>query len=151
MTLKDIAAIAGKPGLYHVLKPTRTGMVVESMDEKKTKLVVNAHQRVSLLQEISVYVTGRSEEAVPLSEVLLGLDQYYKNKLDINLQNSDALAEMLANALPDFDRQRVYTSDMKKLASWYMILADKQPKLIEALKQEVKEEAKAEEKEANTE
>lgn len=68
MDLKDIAAVSGKSGLYKVLKPTRNGVILESIDEQKTKFIANANTRVSLLKEISIYTDGK-EASVPLEDV----------------------------------------------------------------------------------
>ena len=55
MNFKDIATVAGKPGLYKILKPTRSGVILESLDEKKAKLVAGMSMRVSILSDISIY------------------------------------------------------------------------------------------------
>ena len=58
MTLKEIASVSGKPGLYKVVKPTRTGIILETIDDQKKKLIANTNSRVSLLKEISLYTTS---------------------------------------------------------------------------------------------
>ena len=68
MNFKDIAAVSGKGGLFKVVKPTKTGVILESLDDAKTKLVTTLNQKVSVLAEISVYSTGE-KETIPLDEV----------------------------------------------------------------------------------
>ena len=68
MEWKDIAVVSGKPGMYRVFKPTRSGMILEALAKKKTKLVINSSYRVSILQEISLYTTGE-EESVAIAEI----------------------------------------------------------------------------------
>ena len=83
MDLRDVAAIAGKPGLYKVIKPTRTGVILETLDAEKKKLVANANSRVSILKEISIY-TNTAEGTVLLEEVyekLYRLFRWYFNCL----------------------------------------------------------------------
>ena len=68
MELSDIATLAGKGGLFKILKPTRTGVILESLDEKKTKLVAGTQYRISILEEISIYTTD-AEGSKPLKEI----------------------------------------------------------------------------------
>ena len=65
MNFKDIASVAGKPGLYKIIKPTRSGVILEALDEKKSKLVAGMSMRVSVLSDISIY-TLTEEGAEPL-------------------------------------------------------------------------------------
>jgi len=147
MTLKDIASIAGKPGLYKILKPTRNGMIVASFDDKPKKFMVNAQQRVSVLKEISMYTTG-AEDAAPLLEVLLKIKaQYGEQPLSVDVKDDAALLAFLAEILPEFDRDRVYASDVKKLVQWYNLLIEKAPEVI----QPEEEDAKADEAEETKE
>jgi hypothetical protein len=69
MTIADIATVSGKGGLYKVLAPTKSGVILESLDEAKTKMVATANHRLSLLHEISIYTTTK-EGNVPLHDVL---------------------------------------------------------------------------------
>lgn len=134
MTLKEIAAIAGKGGLFKVVKPTRTGVILESIDEQKNRVVASAQNRVSLLKEISIYTTGK-ESSVPLQDVLIAIRDKYGNDIPVEGKSStEELAGFLASVVPDYDTQRVYASDMKKLATWYGILSAQMPELIQSLK-----------------
>ncbi len=131
MTLKDIASVAGKSGLYRVLKPSRTGVLLETIDEKKSKLIANAQQRVSILKEVSIYATN-AEGSVPLNEVFLKIQEKYGAKVEIDTANTKTLLAFIAEIVPDYDTQKVYPSDVKKLITWYNILSQYYPEVFTA-------------------
>ncbi|GAB4477905.1 MAG: DUF5606 domain-containing protein [Thermoflexibacter sp.] len=143
MTLKDIASVAGKSGLYKVLKPSRTGVLLEAIDEKKAKIIANAQQRVSILKEVSIYATN-AEGSVPLNEVFLKIQEKYGAKVEIDTSNSKALFSFIAEVVPDYDSEKVYPSDIKKLITWYNILSQYYPEVFTA--KEEQEQASEEEK-----
>ncbi|MCB2410235.1 DUF5606 family protein [Hymenobacter lucidus] len=117
--LKEIAAISGMPGLYRLVRPTRAGVIVESLDERGTRSVASARNKVSLLQEISIY-TQDYDQTVPLTEVFDRIYQKFGTDLAVTNKSDDrALATFMGEIIPDYDRQRVYMSDIKKLVSWY--------------------------------
>ncbi|MFD2248162.1 DUF5606 domain-containing protein [Pontibacter ruber] len=121
--LRQVAAIAGMNGLYRVVKPTRTGVIVESLADKPSRLVAQARHRMSLLDEISIYTTDE-ESTIPLAEVFDRIHQKYGNDLPLNEKPSDAdYRSFMEDILPEYDEERVYISDMKKLVSWYGIVS----------------------------
>ncbi len=138
MTLKDIASVAGKSGLYRVLKPSRTGMLLEAIDEKKSKLIANAQQRVSILKEVSIYATN-AEGSVPLNEVFLKIQEKYGAKVEIDTSNTKTLLAFIAEIVPDYDTQKVYPSDVKKLITWYNILSQYYPEVFAANEEQADE------------
>lgn len=140
MTLAEIATISGKGGLFKVLSPTKSGVILESLDEAKTKLVASASQRLSLLHEISIYTTTK-EGTVALEDVLKKIYAEFGNDLGID-GNADGseLKAFIKSVLPEYDEDRVYVSDIKKLVKWYEILLKYTPEII---KGETKEEEKA--------
>ncbi|TAH20954.1 MAG: hypothetical protein EAZ08_04395 [Cytophagales bacterium] len=131
MTLKDIASVAGKPGLYKVLKPSRTGVLLEAIDEKKTKMIANAQQRVSILKEVSIYANN-AEGSVALKDVFLKIQEKHGNKIDIDTSNNKLLLGFVAEIVPDYDTEKVYASDVKKLVNWYNVLAAHSPEVFTA-------------------
>ncbi|SFF16633.1 DUF5606 family protein [Thermoflexibacter ruber] len=143
MTLKDIASVAGKSGLYKVLKPSRTGVLLEAIDEKKAKIIANAQQRVSILKEVSIYATN-AEGSVPLNEVFLKIQEKYGAKVEIDTSNHKNLFSFIAEVVPDYDSEKVYPSDIKKLITWYNILSQYYPEVFTA--KEEQEQASEEEK-----
>lgn len=119
--LRQVAAIAGMSGLFRIVKPTRNGVIVESLSDKPTRMVAQARHRMSLLDEISIY-TNDEEATVPLAEVMDRIHQKYNGELPFGEKPSDEeLKSFMADVLPDYDEDRVYVSDMKKLANWYTI------------------------------
>ncbi|MDX1903896.1 MAG: DUF5606 domain-containing protein [Thermonemataceae bacterium] len=122
MELKEIAAVSGKEGLFKVLKPARNGVLVETLDAQKKKVAIGATGKVSLLQEISIY-TNTKEGAIPLQEVFFLMLEKYNDTLPLDSKASSAdLMSFLAELLPDYDTDKVYPSDVKKLIKWYQIL-----------------------------
>ncbi len=130
MEYQDIAAVGGKPGLFKVVKPTRTGVILETLDAKKTKLIINANSKVSILDEISIYTTSK-EDTVPLKTVLAKIFSEFGDDPGIEAGADPAeLRAFLKHILPDFDEGRVYPSDIKKMISWYTILLKEAPELL---------------------
>ena len=158
--LKEIASVSGKGGLFRILKPTRTGVILETIDDKKIKLVANSSERVSILKEISIYTTGE-EASKPLEEVLKSVHKLFGMELKVSNKSSDAeLRDFMLKVVPDYDEEKVYCSDIKKLVNWYGILSKNFAEIFTEEKKEtpakkevadkeekaVKEEATAEEK-----
>ncbi|MDX5347565.1 MAG: DUF5606 domain-containing protein [Hymenobacteraceae bacterium] len=147
--LRDIAAIAGMSGLYRLVKPTRTGVIVESLEENPNRIVAQARHRISLLHEISIY-TNDTEYTVPLAEVFDRIHQKFGNNLPVTAKStSDDLSMFIEEIIPDYDRERVYTSDIKKLVTWYGIVSQFVP-YTEATEEEATVNAESE-KEADKE
>ena len=148
MELKEIASIAGKGGLFRIVKPTRTGVIVESLDGKGGRMVASANHRISVLKEISIYTTD-AEGSTPLENVLHTIHQEFGDDPGVDSSSSpEELRAFLQHILPNFDRDRVYVSDIKKLVSWYKILLQYAPETLEPQqKAETVQEPKAEEKE----
>lgn len=143
MKLSEVASVSGKGGLFKVIAPTKSAIILESLDENKTKMIATTHHRVSLLHEISIY-THTEEGTVPLKEVLRKIHKDYGNDLGLD-HNADPaeLKSFLKDVLPEYDEDRVYVSDIKKLVRWYAILLKYAPDVITAEDDE-KEEGKKE-------
>ena len=125
--LKEIASIAGMSGLYRVVSPSRNGIVVEALDEKGNRFVAQAKHRISLLSEISVYQEN-SEETLPLSDLFDRIREKHGESISLNSKSSNQeLAAFMESVVPDYDRERVYMSDIKKIAGWYNIVSKKLP------------------------
>ena len=131
MNFKDIASVAGKPGLYRIVSPTRSGVVLEALDEKKTKLVAGMSMRVSVLSDISIY-TLTEEGAEPLESVMKKIDANYQGDTGVDASATDAeLRAFLKSVLPEFDQDRVYVSDIKKLNAWYLLIHKNCPEVFQ--------------------
>lgn len=120
MTLEKILAIGGKPGLYKLLTQTRTGFVGESLIDGK-RVAVGMRNNVSMLSEIAIYTL---EEEVPLREVFQKIKEKEKGgKTSIgHKEEKIKLEEYFFEVLPNYDEDRVYPSDIKKIIQWYNIL-----------------------------
>ena len=131
MNFKDIASVAGKPGLYKIVSPTRSGVVLEALDEKKTKLVAGMSMRVSVLKDISIY-TLTEEGAEPLESVMKKIEANYQGDTGVDASATDVeLRAFLKSVLPEFDQDRVYVSDIKKLNAWYLIIYKNCPEVFQ--------------------
>lgn len=131
--LKEIANIAGKSGLYRIMKPSRAGVIVESLDDKKEKSMIGPTARVSVLKDISVY-TDDAEQSMPLADVLRAVYEKYGDELPLNpkaASNAD-LADFMAEVVPAYDRDRVHMSDVKKLINWYTLLRTHLPEAFDS-------------------
>lgn len=141
MNLEKILAISGKPGLYVLRVQTRTGFVAESLADGK-KITVNLKSNVSLLSEISVY-TYEGEKA--LKEVMSAIAAKENNGPAISHKEDNAtLAAYFKEILPNYDEERVYASDIKKILNWYNTLQAKGLAIAEPEAEEVLEAVAAE-------
>ena len=130
MDFSDIAAVSGKSTLFKVVQPTRTGVILESLDEEKKKMVATMHQKVSILSEISIYTTD-NEGATPLEDVMKKIHEEFDGDTDLDKNSSpEELKSFLKFVLPDYDEDRVYVSDIKKVVNWYAQLVNQAPDLL---------------------
>ena len=130
MELKDLASISGKGGLYKVLRPGKGGMILESLDDAKAKVVVGPDAKVSLLDEISIYVRTK-EGTTPLGDVFRKIKKEFDADLGVD-GNSDPveLKAFMKAVLPLYDEDRVYVSDIKKLVRWYQLIRNIAPEIL---------------------
>lgn len=122
MGLEKILSVAGKPGLYKLITQTRTGFVAESLLDGK-RITVSLRASVSVLSEIAIYTL---EEEVPLREVFEKI-QSKEDGGKTSISHKDEkikLEEYFFEVLPNYDEDRVYVSDIKKVIQWYNILTD---------------------------
>jgi len=130
--LKEIANVSGKGGLFRILKPSRAGVIVESLDEKREKTLIGPTARVSVLKDVSIFTDGE-EESAPLADVFLKIREIHGEEIVLQPKNASdkELIEFLNKVLPDFDRSKVYVSDIKKIITWYNLLSKYTPELFE--------------------
>jgi len=149
MNVEKILAIAGKPGLFELKLQTRSGFLAESLLDGK-KITVGLSSNVSLLSEISMYTYT---EEKPLVEIMRAI-AVKENEGPTSVSHKEDNAKLIAyfqEVLPDYDADRVYASDIKKLLNWYNILQAKgmvskeEPKVesADAIKEQVVDEVKA--------
>lgn len=122
MSLDKILAIGGKPGLYKLVTQTRTGFVAESLLDNK-RITVGMQSNVSILSEIAIYTL---DEELPLREVFLKIQEKESGeKTSVGHKDEKIkLEEYFFEVLPNYDEDRVYASDIKKVIHWYNILND---------------------------
>jgi len=118
--LKGIIAITGKPGLYKLLSRGKNNLIVENITTGK-RMPTYPHEKVVSIPDISIYTEGGD---TPLTDVFEKVYATAEGKaVDLKgFADADALRNYFGTILPDFDRERVYTTDIKKLFSWYNIL-----------------------------
>ena len=114
--LKTILSISGKPGLFKLISQAKNMLIVESLQTGKRQPAY-AHEKIISLGDIAIFT---DEEDVPLSEVLNAIKEK-ENGAKVTL---DIKKAYLAEVLPNFDRERVYPTDIKKLISWYNLLVE---------------------------
>jgi hypothetical protein len=121
MELKDIVSVAGVGGLHQIVGQRPSGLILETLDEAKRRFPTSLTQKVSILEDIAMFT---AEGEVRLSEVLVTISAKENEGLAIPAKNADnnALKAFMEAVLPTYDKERVYTSDIKKLVTWYGIL-----------------------------
>ena len=121
LSIKDVVSISGSPGLYRILKSNDNVIVVESMDERKRRQLIKGNMMVSKLMDVSIYTDDDSE---PLVNVLKQIQEKFGSDLPVTKKSSrDKLMGFLEDVLPNYDKERVYPSNVKKLISWYGIIS----------------------------
>lgn len=122
--LRTILAISGKPGLYKLVSRAQNSLIVETLDATHKRLPAFATDRITSLGDIAMFT---ETEDVPLFKVLMSLQTLEvgkKSSVDYKKASGDELREYFAKVLPNFDRDRVHNSDIKKLIQWYNILIE---------------------------
>ena len=121
MEFKEILAIPGYPGLYKYVAQSLRGVIVESLTDGR-RMNAAANAKVSALSEISMFTEG---EDIALSEVFTRIYAHYEGKQAISHKESaDKLKEAFATVIPEYDRERVHVSDIKKCFAWYNTLVE---------------------------
>ena len=133
MDFSKIISVTGKPGLYELISQSRSGIIVQSLEDGKKTAVSSAH-RVSTLADITIYTDGGDE---PLEQVF---KKFYEKQnggeIDIDTKDGEALQEFLFSVLPEYDEERVYSSDIRKMIKWYNLLVNADPKAFEKTEEE---------------
>lgn len=144
MELKDVVSVAGVGGLHKIVGQRPSGLILETLDEQKRRFPTSLTQKVSILEDIAMFTTT---DEVRLGDVLLNIHEKEKEGLTVpeKKADNDTLKSFMEEALPDYDKERVYVSDIKKLIGWYGILKDHLD--FEALKNSGEEENDEEGKE----
>jgi hypothetical protein len=120
MELKDVVSVTGMPGLHKILGRNKSGLILESLTDNK-RFGTNPRQRISVLSDIAMFT---DDEEVKLAVVLMSIKALEDagTAVPTPKADNDEVKAFMAKVLPNYDRERVYTSDMKKLFVWYGML-----------------------------
>lgn len=121
MDITSIISITGKPGLHKIVSQTKNGLIAESIEDGK-RFPVYASEKVSAIEDISIYTTS---DDMPLTEVYKKMLEKTNGKAAIDHKSSPAELKNYLKEVVDFDEERVYNSDLKKLFQWFNILVNK--------------------------
>ncbi|WP_296637577.1 DUF5606 domain-containing protein [Polaribacter sp.] len=121
MEFSKIISVGGKPGLFKVISQSKNAIIVQGINDTK-RVAINATQNVSLLENIAIYTY---EEDLPLLEVFKAMSEKTNGEKVISHKESgNKLTSFFAEVLPNYDDERVYTSNIKKIIQWFNILID---------------------------
>lgn len=139
MDLSKILAISGKPGLYKTLSQSKNGFIVESLQDGK-RFTAFTHERISTLEEISIYT---ATDDIPLKKIFKTIFENQNGQPAIS-HNADPkeIKSFFEQVIPDYDKERVYVSDMKKVVNWYNLLLEY--KMLDFTEEEEKEDKSGE-------
>ena len=119
MEFNKIISVSGKPGLFQVISQSKNAVIAESLVEKK-RLAINTKQNLSLLENIAIYTY---EEDMPLLDVFTAIHNKTEGKEALShKESSKNLTAFFTEVIPNYDDERVYASNIKKVIQWYNIL-----------------------------
>ena len=121
--MERVLTVSGKPGLYRLLSQGRNMFIVEAVDASKKRLPVHNSDKVVMLDDIAIYT---DTEEIPLREVFAKILEKEGGVLSFDLKAAtpEELVEYFESVMPDYDRERVYLTHIKKIYAWYNILVE---------------------------
>ncbi|MCQ2243095.1 MAG: DUF5606 domain-containing protein [Bacteroidaceae bacterium] len=121
--MKDtIIAISGKPGLYKLISRGNNNLIVETVDATRRRMPVFASDRVTSLRDTAMYTDSEDKPLLEILDIMCNKEEGKETAINYKKATGKELREYFAEILPDFDRDRVHDSDIKKLLQWYNIL-----------------------------
>ena len=117
-------AIAGKPGLYKLVSRGKNNLIVEALDATHRRQPAFGTDRITSLADIAMFTDSEDVPLMDVLESLKNLENGKKSSIDYKKASGDELRDYFAKILPSFDRDRVHSSDIKKLIQWYNILVE---------------------------
>jgi hypothetical protein len=121
MTLEKLIVVSGKSGIFKISSQTKTGLIVEALSDQKKFPIHNIHN-VSSLNDISIYTY---DDEIPLRDVFTSIHTKEEGQKTINHKESKTvLTDFFETILPNYDTERVYPSNIKKIVQWYNLLVD---------------------------
>lgn len=116
MNLRGLVSVSGKPGLFKLIGQNKTGFILETLDDQKTKTIVNiSTAKMASLEDITVF--GDTED-LKLSDIFAKMKES-NNIPDVKTSDGKTLGSFFEEVAPDYDKERVYASDMKKIVNWF--------------------------------
>ena len=138
---QTILAISGKPGLYKLVTRGKNNLIVEALDATHRRQPAFGSDRITSLADIAMFTDSDDIPLMDVLESLKTLENGNKSAIDYKKVSGDDLREYFAKVLPNYDRDRVHTSDIKKLIQWYNILIEAGiTDFVDAEEEEAKEE-----------
>ena len=122
--LNTILAVSGNPGLYKLLSQAKNMLIVETLDAEKKRVPVYAKDKVISLGDVAMYTDADEVALGDVLEAIREKENGGKVQLDYRKASADELHAFMAEVLPNYDRDRVHASDIKKLIQWYNILVE---------------------------
>lgn len=124
MQIKDVLAVSGLPGLYKLVNSRNNGLFVQDLDGGKTKFCSSRKHQFTPLETVAIYTVY---DTVELKEVFEKMKAYaVNNEIVAPNESKEAITAFFTEVLPEYDRDRVYVSDMKKIVKWYNYLNERQ-------------------------
>ncbi len=121
MNLKGIVSVSGKPGLFKLIGQNKSGFVLESLDAQKSKIIANlSTSKMASLEDITIYGLDDDLKLIDIFEAMKALDGKHPGVKD----DGKKLRDFFKEVAPNHDEERVYSSDIKKILNWYVILKD---------------------------
>ena len=121
--MKDtILAVSGKPGLHKLISQGRGMIIVESIDEAKKRMPAGARDRVTSLKDVTMYTETEDKPLMEIFQTIFEKENGAPVALNFKEASKKELADFMASVVPDYDRDRVHDSDIRKLIQWYNIL-----------------------------
>jgi hypothetical protein len=131
--LKDILAISGQPGLFKLISKGKNSIIVESLVNGK-RMPAHSANKITSMEDIAIFTVNGE---VPLKDILKKMEEMEAKQPVVSPKaNPDALKAFFKLVLPDYDEARVYTSDIKKVVGWYLILKEKELLIFEESSEE---------------
>lgn len=121
MNLRGIVSLSGRPGLFKALAQNRSGFILESLDEAKNKVVTNATSKLATLEDITVF--GEDDDITLVSILEKMKAEAATKPVPDAKADGKVLRAYFTEIVPNHDPERVYTSDIKKIITWYSILS----------------------------
>ncbi|MBR6321116.1 MAG: DUF5606 domain-containing protein [Prevotella sp.] len=121
---QTILAISGKPGLYKLITRGKNNLIVEALDATHKRQPAFGTDRITSLADIAMFTESEDAPLMDVLDSIKAIENGGKASIDPKKASGDELREYFGKVLPNFDRDRVHTSDIKKLLQWYNILVD---------------------------